>query len=211
MYNDKISAFIVEEYKYYGAYALQILADRANGFNMYVTSFIATAGILAFANYQKGNHLLEMPNLAYLFFLFGILHTFFFIRLGYLDKKYNYCVEKMNSIRTLYSERIHRHSTDLKNILVPRHMPRSFFGIHPLFPATMTFAHIATIFFVLGAVSLSMHWSVNTDVFYTKLWSNMLGYIISWPDWIIYVVIAVVITAISYFTHYKIGKADKTI
>lgn len=185
-----IENFILEEFKYSSTYTQQMLKDRQNMINLYVTYFAVTAAILGFFFKYDNQSFEELtrtinPYLPYLLFLFGLIHTYFFVRLGYLDKKYNSYLHRMNNIRMFYIKNFNQYYPDIDLILTPIIMPRIRGIVYPLFPATVTYAVIAVILFG----SMPFMFPVN---------------------WIMGIGISLITVIISLFVFYKIAKADTT-
>lgn len=185
--SQEIDSFILEEFKHASEYTLQMLQDRANVFTLYVAVFaiIVTAIGYFFKPVEKPpSYESYLTYLPYAVFLLGIMHTFFFVRLGYIDKKYNSYLFRMDRIRKYYIKRAKLFGnvfTGLDTILPSVKMPHTLGVVYPLFPATMIFALAAAVFFGL------------TPYF---LWKN--------------IILSLVIFLLSCIIFYLIAKSDHT-
>lgn len=185
-----VENFILEEFKYSSTYTQQMLKDRQNTINLYVTYFAVSAAILGFFfkyDNQSFDQLIRTinPYVPYLLFLFGLIHVYFFVRLGYLDKKYSSYSRRMNNIRSFYIKHFKKQYPDIDVILNPIVMPRTPGIVYPLFPGTITYAVIAMALFAFTPFMFA-------------------------GDQIVKILISVVIIFISLIIFYKIAKADTT-
>ncbi len=185
--SQEIDTYILEEFKHASVYTLQMLQDRANVFTLYVAVFSVLATALGFF-FKPGDQAIKYSAysslIPYTLVLLGMMHSFFFVRLGYIDKKYNYYVRRMNTIREFYVKRAKLHGnmySDIKNVIPSIKMPHTWAVVYPLFPATMIFALAAAAFFGLAPYFM---------------WKN--------------IILSLVIFLLSCIIFYLIAKSDRT-
>ncbi len=177
-----IENFILEEYKHASAYTLHMLDERSNVYTMYVATFSIIASAIGFFIKSQEELIKFLFYLPYLFASLGVIHTVFFVRLGYIDKKYNSYLVRMEKIRKFILNQAVKFKTEFADIgktLTPIVMPKTFGVVYPLFPATAVFAAIAIVCFGLFSQLIWKSWVISAG---TVLISTLLFYLIAKSD-----------------------------
>lgn len=177
-----IENFIIEEYKHASAYTIHMLDERANVYTLYLATFSIIASALGFFIKSSEELTKFIPYLPYVFISLGVIHAVFFVRLGYIDKKYNSYLLRMEKIRKFILKQADAYKnefTDIRSTLSPIVMPKTFGVVYPLFPATAVFAGIAITCFGFFSHLIWKNWFISVG---TVLFSMLLFYLIAKSD-----------------------------
>src|SRR5437588_8214547 len=101
-----IEGILLEEYKFYSSYFLQLHHDRTGTYNIYVVAIGLLASGLGLL-YQFGGSL-KLPQLqliALILLLFAGLNFGMFCRFTLFENAQNLCVAKMKEIMGIYAQR----------------------------------------------------------------------------------------------------------
>ncbi len=157
---------IIEEYKQSSAFVIQVFDDRSKVFALYVTYITGVAAILSFLFKGQSDSFSDLvreifPNLWWIAILNALIHMFFFTRLGYLDKKYNGAIQRMNISRRIYREQFGKNLSSGEELFLVERSPRRWWLVHPLFPVTEVYALLASVLFASALYYAHDNWKWN--------------------------------------------------
>lgn len=147
-----VESILIEEYKFAGSFALQMLQERGNMLTVY-SSFMsvlitAIVGLNLFDKFTISSYEYALPPL---FFLLGALHALLFKRFAHLERKYHDYQQRMNKVRMIYSKKAKEANLGIGDAIAPITMPVTWKIIYPLWPTTLLFLVVSCFSFAAAS------------------------------------------------------------